>query len=301
MSAKTISIINFKGGVGKTTLAVNIAACLACDFQKRVLLVDLDAQANASIWLLGAHKWTAVAGRKNMNNTSFGLFTNRISFYPLEEPFDDPSSKGSYLPGFFLVPSSYHLIKLEDMIRKARDRALVDQRYVEASEFRYLTRSVKRVRDRFDFVIYDTPPNLYSVTKNAIYSSDFLVIPCIPDTLSTFGLKLLIYEANRIVRKLKKTPVLLGVILSKKKNVKEHEFGVNGIHASVAHFVNKTDVSIVDEKTAVFDEYPVRERTAHAEAVSDGRPLCLYAPTSEAYRDVQTVTNEMLKAMEART
>jgi chromosome partitioning protein len=53
MPGKIISLVNFKGGVGKTTLTVNLAACLAKERDKKVLIVDLDPQSNSSIWLLG--------------------------------------------------------------------------------------------------------------------------------------------------------------------------------------------------------------------------------------------------------
>jgi chromosome partitioning protein len=57
MPARRISFVNFKGGVGKTSLTVNIAACLAHELGQRVLLVDCDSQSNASIWLMGVPRW----------------------------------------------------------------------------------------------------------------------------------------------------------------------------------------------------------------------------------------------------
>ncbi len=77
--ATIVSMVNFKGGVGKTTLSVNIAACLAQEFAQRVLLVDLDAQANASVWLLGPEKWRSVSGPDMLNRTSYGFFTGKLS------------------------------------------------------------------------------------------------------------------------------------------------------------------------------------------------------------------------------
>src|SRR5215470_16456254 len=65
MPARRISFVNFKGGVGKTSLAVNVAACLAHDLSQKVLLVDCDSQSNASIWLMGLTRW-------NLRNSAVG-------------------------------------------------------------------------------------------------------------------------------------------------------------------------------------------------------------------------------------
>ncbi|MGA1368773.1 MAG: ParA family protein [Blastocatellia bacterium] len=60
MAARRISFVNLKGGVGKTSLSVNIAACLAYHFGQKVLLIDFDAQSNASIWLMGVERWNLI-------------------------------------------------------------------------------------------------------------------------------------------------------------------------------------------------------------------------------------------------
>lgn len=306
LAAKIISVMNFKGGVGKTTLSVNIAACLAQDFHKRVLLVDLDAQANASIWVLGAARWHGFANSMNMIKTSFGLFRERVRRLHVVRPYGHPEVRGGFLPDFWIIPASYHLIETEEDIRRKKDLALIEQRYIKDSEYKYLLGSIgplKRTNSAsgYDYVIYDTPPNLYSVTRNALFSSDYLLIPCIPDALSTFGLKLLIRQTSRIVQVLRRPPVLLGVIVSKRKRETEHEKGTDQIHSVVDSMRQRPEFPCVDDRTVVFDDYPVRERADHTKAVSEGKPLCLFRPHSEAYHDIVAVTQAMLDAVEARS
>ena len=306
LAAKIISVMNFKGGVGKTTLSVNIAACLAQDFRNRVLLVDLDAQANASIWILGAARWHGFANSMNMTKTSFGLFREGVRRLHVVRPYNHPEVRGGFLPDFWLIPSSYHLIETEEEIRKKKDLALLQQRYIKNSEYNYLSGSIGPLKrsnssNGYDYVIYDTPPNLYNVTRNALFSSDYLLIPCIPDALSTFGLKLLIRQTSHIVQGLKRPPVLLGVVVSKRKREIEHEKGIDQLHSVVDSMRKRSEFRCVDDRTAVFDDYPVRERADHTKAVSEGKPLCLFRPQSEAYRDIVAVTQAMLDAIGARS
>jgi chromosome partitioning protein len=301
--AKVISFINFKGGVGKTTLAVNIAACLAREFAKKVLLVDLDAQANASIWLLGAELWRSLAIRTAMNKTAFGLFSFKFDPHDVLIPLAE-SSAGN-LDGFGLIPSSYHLIGLEDLVVRKKTAMRSDGYYVEGSEYRLLGRGIGPLLPAYDYVILDSPPNLYNVTRNGIYCSDYIVVPCIPDTLSMFGLKLLLYQINRLVKRAEAArgavnPVVLGVVLNKKRPVVEHQHGTDEISSMVDQLRARPEFQCVDARTAVLDQYPVRDLIDHAKAVSAHKPLCLFAPTVDAYEDIKAVTKELLKAMEAR-
>ncbi len=262
---------------------------------RRVLLVDLDAQANASVWLLGPEKWRSVSGPDRLNRTSYGLFSGKLSSDAITAPYDSAGKKGLSLPGLHLIPASYHMIVLENHIVEKYHRQRNDQRYVLHSEYGYLNDTMSQFIDQYDYVIYDCPPNIYYVTRNAIRSCHFILMPCIPDTLSTFGLKLLVSRANHLVMQLKRHnepevfASLLGVVVNKFKQVNELKRGLDELIATIDDMRLTRKYSIVTPGTTVFN-YAVRDLIVHSEAVHAGKPLCLYKPRSDAYQDVKALT-----------
>src|SRR5271157_3361600 len=166
MPGKIISVMNFKGGVGKTTLAVNLAACLAQEYKKNTLLVDLDPQSNASIWLLSERKWREKNKRAQTLKTAWSMFTNKFSFDNCLRPYDNPLS-GHNLQKLALLPANFHMIDLEYEIFRAQMDSKMKDKYQKGNEYRYLAKMRRLLADEFDYVVIDSPPNLYNVTKNA--------------------------------------------------------------------------------------------------------------------------------------
>jgi chromosome partitioning protein len=110
--ARKISFINYKGGVGKTSLIVNLAACLAKEGQ-RVLLFDFDTQSNASIWLLRLERWN------KFNSTGEGAVysifnpgTARVADLIIPSVVEGKNGE-KLLPGLDLVPTTFNLVDLE--------------------------------------------------------------------------------------------------------------------------------------------------------------------------------------------
>lgn len=179
MALRTISLVNFKGGVGKTSLAVNISACLAHNFGQRVLLVDCDLQSNSSIWILGIERW-------NFINLHSGQ-SLRGSFIP-----DGPPLKSRIMKDVLnlqtekrldLLPATYELHELEGF----------------EMEKRFFTRfheELQSIRDEYDYVIFDCPPNLFNASKTAVFASNEIYVPCNHDLLSAIGLNLLTNKLN---------------------------------------------------------------------------------------------------------
>ncbi|MGO9121227.1 MAG: ParA family protein [Desulfomonilaceae bacterium] len=301
---KLISLLNFKGGVGKTTLAVNVAACLAKDHTKRVLLVDLDPQSNSSVWVMGPAKWAKRNKRENVSKTASAMFSGVVKQEAFLQPYDEQD--GNWLPGFYLLPSSFHMILLEKAINDHCIKKKIDGKYKPGDEFLFLSENAKSLREWFDFVIVDCPPNLYYGTYNAIVQSDYILIPCVPDFLSTSGLKMMIYVVEKTVSQLVKdsrlttTPVVLGVAVSRyKAGTNEHQGGIEKIQEIMSEFQG-THLNLVDGQTKVFADQPVREYMVHSEAVKDNLPLCLYADKTSAYTDIRSVTDAILSAIQER-
>ncbi len=308
--AKIISIVNFKGGVGKTTVAVNLAACLSQDFQQKTLLVDLDAQASASQWLLAPHLFEKLAGTKKLNHTSVGLFTSKFRPAYLVTPFNMMDTKGKFLPKLQIIPASRELMKVEDLITKKKYRDLMYEKYTPGREYKYLKSTLRRLakKNGIDYIVMDCPPTVQTITKNAVHASDFLVIPCIPDEMSTLGLKVLMSKMDEFVRQMRRKstatnhPVLLGVAINKKRGVRAHDMGLKAINAAVKYMRQNSKVMLVDDLTVVFDDktLQVPDLIVHAEAVAEHKPLCLYRPNSSAAKNLSKLTEAVKHAMEAR-
>ena len=187
MPPRIISLVNFKGGVGKTSLSVNIAACLAHTHNQRVLLVDCDLQSNSSIWLLGFTQWNFINQKRG--HTIRGSYLtdspplrNRIVRRVLSDRV--PEGPAHNLD---LLPATYELFDFEES-------ELEDNFYLRFDE------ELNSVRDDYDYIIFDCPPNLFKASQTAIFASDEIYVPCNPDHLSMIGLNLLITKLTSFYR-----------------------------------------------------------------------------------------------------
>ncbi|MDP0495769.1 MAG: AAA family ATPase, partial [Verrucomicrobiota bacterium JB024] len=110
---RKICFVNYKGGVGKTSMIVNIAACLA-QSGKKVLLVDLDTQSNASIWLMRLDRWNKL--NINGEGSVFSIFEpgkQTLSDILVKDVVSSKTGE-NLLPGFDLLPTTFNLVDLEN-------------------------------------------------------------------------------------------------------------------------------------------------------------------------------------------
>ncbi|MFP4281956.1 MAG: ParA family protein [Opitutales bacterium] len=171
--ARAISFINYKGGVGKTTLSVNLAATLAHTLNRRVLLLDGDPQSNSSIWMLRLDRWNKLNTRRA--DTLVGHFLGERHLADLRHtPFPE-------IPQLQVIPATFSLMDLE--------QEWVPQGGLEAVYERFRT-EVQSLRRHYDYILFDCPPNVYRVSKCALLASDEVFVPANPDALSLLGLSL---------------------------------------------------------------------------------------------------------------
>ncbi|MCR5249446.1 MAG: AAA family ATPase [Lachnospiraceae bacterium] len=201
---KIIAITNQKGGVGKTTTAINLTACLA-ELGKRVLLIDTDPQGNATSGFS--------INKVEQDKTIYELLLSEVSIR--ECILND------VMPNVSVIPANVNLAAAE-----------IELIGIENKEF-ILSKEVEFIRDDFDYIIIDCPPALNTLTLNAMTTADSVIVPIQCEYLALEGLSDLIQTINLVKERLNPALDLEGIvftmfdsrtILSSQvvENVKEH-------------------------------------------------------------------------------
>ena len=217
--AQVFSVINLKGGVGKTTTTVAMAEFMSGTMGKKVLVVDLDPQTNATVMLIGENKWRSLNEREY---TICRLFKDALD--PDNKRFDFDATLQRRVSNVReartvdLLPSSLDLIDVQDRLA-----SIPPGRFYSVNPTELLWRAIKSHLDDYDVVIVDCPPNLGIITLNGLRISDGFVIPTVPDILSTYGIPQILSRVEQFSNEIAESIEALGVVVTKfQKNSTVH-------------------------------------------------------------------------------
>ena len=246
MSAKIISVANMKGGVGKTTLSVAVAQSLAIGSSAhkpaKVLVVDLDAQANASFWLAGQAALTERIDQGKAIDTFLEdtiVFGKAPSLQQIIRPAKALSER------LFVAPSSPNLRLVEReliVFLSRRHRNLME---VERVVSDLLERQLADLRRAYDVIIFDTAPGISALTEAALRLSHLVIVPTVPDYVSNLGLlsfcRSVAWSSNEIATATKRLP---WVAANKVKQTKHHQLMLAQMRAEAGSEFNmlKTEI-----------------------------------------------------------
>lgn len=193
---KRISIINFKGGVGKTSIAYHLATGLERFHKAKVLLIDVDHQSSLSIVCLGGKGWEDAANKNKNINTVFTSFTQDDCPLPSENIIIK-SPKNNY-PNLDIVSSTLQLDETEIDLTSTNIGDPIKSEWSKRSLIcKWLSNN--GIEDIYDYIIFDCPPATKLVTQNAIAASHFFLTPVIPEAVSIRGVPHLVESVMKKV------------------------------------------------------------------------------------------------------
>jgi chromosome partitioning protein len=252
---RVIAVANQKGGVGKTTTAVNLAASLAAA-EKRVLLVDIDPQGNASSGL----------GHPQSESTETGL----PSVYDLLVAHPDMGQviRKTDLAHLDLIPANADLAGAEIELVPVTDREL------------QLRGPLRAVADQYDYVLIDTPPSLGLLTLNALCAADAVLVPLQCEYYALEGLSALQRTIRLVAENLNPGLDIEGIVLcmvDPRQNLTEQ------VASEVrAHFAGKVFATTIPRNVRL------------SEAPSFGKPILLYDVASKGAKSYLDLARELL-------
>lgn len=178
--AKVFTVINNKGGTGKTTTTLNLGAALAKK-RKKVLLIDVDAQSNltSSFGINGVEQHVGDFMLNNIDAEDFFIKTEKLK----------------------LIPGSEKLIEYEHKINNE-----------PGNEF-LLKEALEKIKDKFDYIIIDCAPNLGVYSVNSLVAADYFIVPMQAENFAFIGLDKILQVADKVKKRLNPTIELAGILI----------------------------------------------------------------------------------------
>lgn len=290
-----ISVINYKGGVGKTTVTANLAGELAYR-GKKVLLLDMDAQASLTFSFVTPDYWDNNLKETKTIKNWFDCISEGISTTPLSDLITHPSKINDFLirkgtGGIVdLISSHLGLINVDLELATLLGGANMTQtkkNYIKVhGKLRSEIQSV--ASEEYDVVLIDCPPNFNIVTKNALIASDKILIPAKPDYLSTLGIDYLHRSVKDLIKEFneyaaldsetkKVSPEFLGVVFTMIQM-----YGGEPISAQRQYIAQTTRLGGVPVMESKFRE----NKSIFSEAPQNGMPVVLNEYSNNTHSEV---------------
>ena len=266
---KVLSCVNLKGGVGKTALAVNLAAIAGDTHNLKTLLIDLDPQTNATFSTIGVDAWEQWDKEHGTIADLFEL-RNHKSAEGHEKTAQDVITKNAF-KNVDLLPSHLDLFSCDlELSGKIRREEI-------------LVKKLEGVLDPYDLVVCDCPPNLSLPTLNALSISSHYIIPVTLDFLSALGISLLIRKIDEFGQDVDKEFTKAGIVISR--------------IGRAAHHREETEETIRSTFGNLVLTTTITERSDVSRAASIHQPVHL-SGNIDCQREFQAVTKSILETLE---
>ncbi len=301
-----VAVINYKGGVGKTTVTSNVAAELAYRGQK-VLLIDTDAQASLTFSFITPDQWDTDYKNSRTIKSWFDAISEAKPLPPLSDFIITPASSNAMVRPkggrIDLICSHLGLINVDLELATLLGGVNIQQtkrNYIKVhGKLRDAIVGLKQTSD-YDVVLIDCPPNFNIVTKNAIVASEKILIPAKPDYLSTLGIDYLHRSVNDLVREFNEyaeldhaiesiSPEIMGVVFTMIQIMNGDPIGAQ------RQFIAQTRRLGIE----TFENYFRENKTIFADAPQNLRPVVLNHYSAGTHTDIVVEIEQFVTEFQA--
>ncbi|MQN02005.1 MAG: ParA family protein [Lachnospiraceae bacterium] len=253
--SKVIAIANQKGGVGKTTTAINLSACMA-ETGKRVLIIDLDPQGNTTSGL-GIDKTT-------VENTVYELMLDECSIREAIKKIDIDGVKN-----LSIIPANVNLAGAEIELLGINDKEFI------------LKNAVDYIADDFDYIFIDCPPSLNVLTVNAMTTADSVLVPIQCEYYALEGISQLLHTIDLVHNRLNSKLKINGVVFT--------------MYDGRTNLSNDVVASVKENLNTKIYKTIIPRNVRLAEAPSHGLPINIYDPKSAGAESYRNLAKEIIE------